>query len=694
MPAGDYLVGLGIFALMLAGALAGAWLLLRRGLPQLTGAPAGVAFGVLATLGLLAVHLGPMALGVLTRGTVLAATAVWLAAAALVPAVRGKAAPPLEPGEEEQGEDGRFPRALAWLGVGLVTAFAVAYGIDRAVVASSSIDMLNFHMPGVFRWIQTGSLWQIDVFLSDVAPGHYPNNGDVILLATVLPWSNDFLAHYAMYPFYGLTGLATFALARELRAAPSAALLAACLVLAIPAVAIPALIDGIVDAVMLFAFAAGALFLVRHHRTAATSELVIAGLALGVAFGTKWYGVSSVAIVVAVWAVAALLARRGVRVVLRQGALLAGLVALAGGVWMLRNWIESGNPVFPVKVELAGATIFDAPHDIIRELAGFTILDYANDPGVWSEFILPQFREALAGPAILLGLGFVVGVGALLARRRLRLARPGPLAACAAAGALIALAYSITPYSAAGPEGKPLLVAADSRYLVPALVLAAAVGAAVAGALRWGLAAFAIAGLIAVVDGLNWSARGTLVGGHLGVAEWLAAIAATLVVLVGVPWAWARLDPPRRPVAVGVAVVGVIVAAVVVGDIAQERYNVHRYSGNDPVIDWVLDEADSGQRIGLAGAWDDESIAPVLPAFGPRVENEVEYVGRNDKDMLRRYERRRDFVSALDEGAYDYVIVGLGRPLVTDIPEDRWARDAGFTPVAQSDRLMLLRAPA
>ena len=31
-----------------------------------------------------------------------------------------------------------------------------------------------------------------------------------------------------------------------------------------------------------------------------------------------------------------------------------------------RNWVESGNPVFPVKLEVAGVTIFDAPYDRVR----------------------------------------------------------------------------------------------------------------------------------------------------------------------------------------------------------------------------------------------------------------------------------------------------------------------------------------
>ena len=35
-----------------------------------------------------------------------------------------------------------------------------------------------------------------------------------------------------------------------------------------------------------------------------------------------------------------------------QAITLSVLIATAGGVWMLRNWIQSGNPVYPVEVSV------------------------------------------------------------------------------------------------------------------------------------------------------------------------------------------------------------------------------------------------------------------------------------------------------------------------------------------------------
>ena len=97
-------------------------------------------------------------------------------------------------------------RALAGFSVGVVVALLLASLRENLTTAPLSVDLLNFHLPVVARWIETGSIWQIDVFLPDVSPGHYPQNGDVILLAAVLPWRNDWLAHLAVYPYWALTG--------------------------------------------------------------------------------------------------------------------------------------------------------------------------------------------------------------------------------------------------------------------------------------------------------------------------------------------------------------------------------------------------------------------------------------------------------------------------------------------------------
>jgi 4-amino-4-deoxy-L-arabinose transferase-like glycosyltransferase len=469
---------------------------------------------------------------------------------------------------------------------------------------------------------------------------------------------------------------------------------AACLLLTIPVVTVPALVHSMPDIVLLASFATGVLFLVRHHRNGIAAELVLAGLALGVAFGTKWYGVSSVAAVIAVWAGASLMSGRHLRKVAGQGALLTALVLFAGGIWLLRNWIESGNPFFPVRLAPFGLEIFDAPRDLIRENFGFTIADYATDFSVWGEAILPQYRDALAAAGVLIIGGFLVSAGVLVARWR-RFEQRGLIAALAAAAMLVALVYSVTPYTAAGLEGDPVLVGADSRYLIPALVIAAALAAWATAAWRWGSIALAALAVPAVIDGARLASSGSSVA-VLEAPQWIAGFVAVALV-VAITWLAPRLrrrlPTPRARTAllVGAAALGAVIT-VVAGSEVQERFNRTRYLGADPTTDYLLTQAASDHRVGLAGSWDNEGIAPPLPAFGPRYGNEVEYVGEYVEDMMRGYQASDEFTEALDRGGYDLLLVGRGVPPKPLVREERWAQAAGFERVVASERLALYRA--
>ncbi len=683
MEWGEYLGGFVVFALMAGGVGAGAVIIGRRRLGGLQGATRALALALLVTLGLLAVHLVPGALGLLGRGSALVCTGLWLLGALLTR--------PVEPGAEPRADppaSGRPAGVLAALCVLSAVGGMLALGSDALFLAPGSIDILNFHLPGIASWIQDGSIWGVHEFVADVSPGRYPNNGDVILLAAILPWHSDFLSHLLPYAYYLLAGLATYALAIELGASRAASATAGALLLALPIVALPALANSFPDVIMFFGFATGAVFLLRHRRTAATADLVLAGLALGLAFGTKWYGVSAVAIVLVVWGVASRVDGTPWRTVARQGIGLLALIALVGGIWMLRNWIQSGNPVYPVEVSVFGLTIFSAPVDVVRELAGLTIAGYVGDWDVWSGYILPQYRQAFAfvGPLLLLGLAFAAV--ALLSPLRARVQR-GPLAAVLAAALLIAATYAITPYTAGGMEGVPTLVYADARYLVPAILLALALVAAVTRVAPWGAAAFSALGLVAIWDGIDLAGAGELSGATVGASDWVAAVA---VLAAAGAIAWGLRREPGRAATAAVAAVA-LVALVAGGFELQRRFLDQRYAGIDPTTDWIREHAPADTTIGVAGRWTN-AFSPVLPAFGPRFENDVSYVGEFVDGTLRAYRDEAEFVASLRERDADLLVVGRGYDPGADQPEERWARAAGFELIAESPAFALYRAPA
>ncbi|MBA2567175.1 MAG: phospholipid carrier-dependent glycosyltransferase [Thermoleophilaceae bacterium] len=691
MPLADYLLGLAYLVATLAGVGFASWTVVGRRLPALPAAPRVLALAVVSSAGLISVHLLPLVLGVLAPWSVLACAIVAALAAWRVPSSAAAERTPAPESGPSRVLSAFALAAIAGLGI-----FVVALGASLVVVPPiGSVDALNFHLPGVARYIQTGSLWQIDQFLPLLFQGTYPHNGDLFLLAAILPWSNDFLAHLAMYPFYVIAGVAVYSIARELDAHRAAAALFAVVFLSVPVVLAPALRDPLVDAVLLAGFGAGVLFLIRHARTGKTAELVLAGLGLGIAFGTKWYGVSSVPVVLVTWALASLVAGRGVRAVLRQGAALTGLVALGGGIWLVRNSVETGNPVSPVEVAPLGLTIFDAPPDVVREGAGFSLFDYLGDPGVWADQIIPSAGRFVGAPGALLLVGILLAAVVLVLIRRSgdRRSVAIPLATLAATVLLLAV-YALTPYTAGGPEGDPVLAGPNTRYAGPALLMAAALSAwAVSRLPRAGALGAGLVALVAIADGLRLSGIPPA-SGFLRAAVALAVVAGAFW---GVRWLLGRTRglerAPRAAILTGLIAV-VLVTLGIAGYIDQRRFNDVRYRGTDPTVDWILANAPAERKVGLAGTWTDTGVAPVFPAFGPRLENDVEFVGPRDAELLREYETEGQFAAALERGDYDLLMIGRGRPPEPQAEEELWARSAGYEQVADSERLALYRAPA
>ena len=428
-----------------------------------------------ATAGLLIVHVLPAALGILSRETALVA-AIAMAAATLRVRPRAPATTAPHPDPSPRGGE-----------TSLCAVFSIAaFGIWLGLVALAQLkveplgfDATSAYMPTAARWIQTGSIWE----LADWVPGFFfgssPGNGSIVVLSWMLPWENDFAAHFAIYPFVALTVAAIYAIGRELGAQWPTAALIGLMLTAAPVVVEPGLVNTLLDPVLYAMLATGIAFLVRHARTTSNADLVVAGAALGIAFGTKYYGYTAVPIVIGVWIVVQAMSRIPVRALLRRVLLVVAPVAAFGGVWMIRNWVDTGNPFFPVQVDLLGFSVFDAPDDPMRALLGSSLADYFDDLGAWTGELRHQFRIAVGLPLVVTAGAFVAGVWILIRRPAGGTPRSREHAAWALviAAGLLALAYAFTPYSAAGAPGDPYIAAANVRYGIPALIAAGGVAA-------------------------------------------------------------------------------------------------------------------------------------------------------------------------------------------------------------------------
>ena len=696
MPAGDYFVGL-IFLLVTYGSVAAAAeLAVRRRLPLLRGATRAVAWAVLATACLLAACLVPGALGILSREST---AAVGLAIAGLVAAF----VPATEDGPSgDPVPSPQASRAERLLGIAGIVGASLWFGytlIRYRTHEPIGFDAAAAYLPTAARWLQEGSIWQLADWVPNSFYGSGPGNGSVIVLSTMLPWDNDFLSHLAMYPYVVLMAVALYALARELGAPWPAAALLGTMITAAPVVVQHGLSEGLLDPVMYATLAAGILFLVRHNRSGTRADLVLAGLALGICFGTKFYGYTSVAAVVLVWVVARLACRVPLATVVRQTLAVGALVLAAGGIWMLRNWIETGNPLMPVRIELLGTTLFDAPPDPQRPIFGFTLLDYADQPGVWTDTLAHQFRIAFGWGLILLAAG-VAAAAALIVRGRRTAGRSERVArALLGATLLLVLVYAATPYTGAGPEGDPLAAAINVRYGIPAAIVAAGLLGWLAGQIGTGWrVALVAAALVGTLDALRVGPVNAPEVAWICFA--LGGLVVAVVALAGEQRFRLRIPRASRgALAVGAACT--LVVGAVAGQALQRNFNDDRYTGADPALDYVIANSDENSSVGLAGFWTLEGVVPIYPSFGPRLAGHVNFIARKDDGaLLRRFDSRVPFLDQLARLDPDLLIVGRDTPSEFDPDHDRsapagaelaWARTAGYREVARSDRFLVLQ---
>jgi hypothetical protein len=685
---GGYLGGVAFALPTLAASVGAGALSVRRRWDYLTGLPRGLALAVTATLALVWAYLLPLILGILTRGTVLAAAALAVAAAWALPRS-------LEPARRDPRirppASGPFWSTLAILAVSSLAVYELAQLRPLITQPVTDIDLLGFHLPGVARFIQTGTVWQVDQFLPGFATAQYPNNGEMLMLAFVAPWHDLAFARIPGIVFFAVTGAGVYALALELGATRAGAAIFGAVALAVEPLSNFAL-SGLLDDITLAGLAIGLVFLVRYTRTRRRGELALAGLALGLSLGTKWFGLTASAVVVLVWLAATAIARQPLVRIARDTGLLLATMAAGGGFWLVRNIVESGNPLYPKPISVFGVQLFAGSRGDVIDRFGYSIVNYLGHPGILRRFIYPGFKTQLGIAGLVLAAGVVIALLQWLLRRH----DPSTLLLLALALVTIGICitYVITPGTAYGPKNDPIEGPVTLRWLMPAVVTGAALTAAVATRLgRWGWV-LVLAGLVALGNAIR---RGPPVSASsvlLAVAI-LAAAAVIVVVARGggaIRRARDALRSRRRPVAgmsLGVVLLA-LVALLVLARADQRRVDSHTYAGYDPVFAWIDANAPSGHRVGLTGSTGaTPGLAPTLPLFGPRLGNVVIYVGQRVAHSVELPATQTAFVRELRGGRFDLLAIGLPYAGATD----RWARGLGFRLLARSNRIALYRVP-
>jgi hypothetical protein len=624
--------------LVSVGALAlGAVRVRSRLLAGWAGMPARLADAVL-TLALLvwtAELIG--AVGILQRAPLVAAClAVGLGLRlAVKPAPPGVGHPPPAP------PGGRFgPWAAALIAAIVLTHWSIGT-IAAFRTGMTGYDSAWYHMPFAAHFAQTGSTLDFAFVSPRYLSWFYPQNSELLHGVGLVLFHRDVLS-----PLLNLIWLvgclaAAWCIGRPYGAGPWT--VAAAAVLLDAGVMADQAGEARNDTLALFFLLAAVAMIVNGaagKRRLQLGPTAIAGLAAGLAAGTKLSLLAPVAVLLVGVPLIAVAGRRRVTAVAFGAPLLAGC-----GFWYLRNAVLAGNPLPWLKA--VGPLQLDGPEQGLGGRPQFSVLHYFGDGRVWSDWFEPGLSHRLGELwPLVLGVAVLTVVVCLA-----RASRPLKLVALAAAAGV--LVYLLDGTSAEGPSGTPVGFASSLRHLAPALclalVLAPLLPALRSGRARWALAVFFGALLVAAdLSGAAWGP------GYVAFAAGLCALAVVTAVAPRLSWDRALSRP-----ALSVACVAAGTALLTAGWFAQRSYLDDRYAGHD------FRSAGLNAAFEWASVQQNQRIATTLPLeyplFGTDLSNRVEYLGRRIEDAgFVRASTCASWIHALNSGHFGYLVTTDG----------------------------------
>lgn len=539
-------------------------------------------------------------------------------------------APPSSTAETgEDGEDSEFPAPPIpawgkWAAL-IVTAIVVgvwasftSYSLDYGI---TNFDSLWYHLPFSAAMAQSGSVTEFQrpetIFLN----WFYPQNSELLHAIAMIFTGRDFVSVFINLGWMGLTLLAGWTIGRPYGRSHLTLLAVAVLLVAHALVARePGSGKNDIVAIAMVMTSLAAVINLAAARDGGIGRikpgwgLAIAGLAAGLAAGTKVTALAPVALITISVVVAA---TNGTR--LRVLGTWLGVGLVGGGYWYLKNLIASGNPL--PQVENFGPVNLPGPERLQVGRPDFTVFHYIGDGSVWSDWFLPGLHHGFGDLWPLLVAAAVTGALLTCWKGEGRLLR-----VLGAAAIFAMLAYLVTPLTAAGPEGSPTGFAINLRFLIPALTM----GLVLLPLLpvfrkTWAQISLA-AGLVLLVlaDG-RLDAITTQSGRKFGVAVAFVAVIVPAAIHVLRPRI-AGWKLGRRLLVTGMIGIGLVVAAVLMP--LQKHYFDSRYSDFEPengmAAPYRLASDLSGNSIVLAGS---TAGFKQYGFFGVDLDNHVSYAG-------------------------------------------------------------------
>ncbi len=347
-----------------------------------------------------------------------------------------------------------------------VTATFLILPLIRILAGGMNLgsDDLSYHGPSVAEWVINHRV----VFAPYDYHAYYPFTAEALAAWFALPFHGDGLAGVAGAFWFFLLWFATTRLVTNLGGTRLSAYLAAALAVAAPFVTASAVrfsSPDIAGVAMILAALALLTAPEVRGRVLPQGHALFIGLILGFAAGCKVSYVFALA-VIGIWLLFPSFAPGPWSARVRGLAAVAAGVIATGTVWYVRNWIVTGNPLFPAQVgPFAGPF---SPGAQARTKLITWIIERPTDVQQW----LTILRALIDWPPGLFGVsfaGYLGGAWLAFARRK----KEGPSSVhslIAVLGLILAAAFLFLPFS--GTDNDPSgSLDPKTRFLVLSFVL-------------------------------------------------------------------------------------------------------------------------------------------------------------------------------------------------------------------------------
>jgi len=255
-----------------------------------------------------------------------------------------------------------------------ILGFLLVKGIFNLINPPFGWDSLNYHFTFPVEWLKSGSLYNPPTICDDPTPTYYPINNCLYYFWLIAPFKNVFIADLGQIPFLLLSFIACFAIARKFKLSRELSFYAAGLFVIIPNF-FKQIEVGYADIMMTALFLVSLNLLFSLNGKFNLKNLILSGVSLGLFFGTKTLSLAY-SLALALFVIYILIKNSKGLKFIGYGSLFFTLTVLFGGYGFIRNFILTGNPLFPLNFVLFGKTVFKGVMPTSTYLARWTYEGY------------------------------------------------------------------------------------------------------------------------------------------------------------------------------------------------------------------------------------------------------------------------------------------------------------------------------